>query len=119
VHVKVCEYVVFCVVGNALLPILTEAQVKVPPPEIAAVTSLEGAVFKVTAFVTERVNVLFTVRVPELKVKDEHDAVAATVTLNPPSIITSSPDTGTFVPAFPPDDVDQVEIAFQLPDALE
>jgi hypothetical protein len=41
------------------------------------------------------------------------------VTLSPPSIITTSPATGTLAPEAPPDEDDQVEVEFQLPVATE
>lgn len=48
-----------------------------------------------------------------------HAALAVNVTLNPLSIITASPATGTEEPGPPPENDDQVVVAFQFPLALE
>jgi len=46
-------------------------------------------------------------------------AAAVTVTVHPPSIIALSAATGAEAPGAPPEVADQVEVAFQLPDATE
>lgn len=56
----------------------------------------------------------------ELTVSDPKEAVfALTVTVKPPSIITSSPATGTAAPDAPPDVADHVPVEFQFPVATE
>jgi|TARA_B100001971_G_scaffold144565_1_gene133724 hypothetical protein len=59
------------------------------------------------------------VAVLRVNATDAHAASAVTVTVNPPSIVTVSPATGTEKPLAPPMESDQVSGEFQLPDATE
>ena len=57
---------------------------------------------------------------PVLIVREPKAAVLAfTVTVKPPSIVTTSPATGTAAPDAPPDVADQTAVEFQLPVATE
>ena len=57
--------------------------------------------------------------VKSLMIKVAQAAFAVIVTLKPPSIVTTSPATGTEAPAAPPVVADQVAVEFQLPLATE
>jgi hypothetical protein len=56
---------------------------------------------------------------PKAILKFEQAAAAAIVTVNPPSINTSSPAMGTVAPDAPPEDADHVLVEPQLPVATE
>lgn len=73
-------------------------------------------VVALTVLVTEVVKVL-----PKLIVKELSAVVfeALIVTINPPSITTTSPAAGTLAPGAPPEVALQVLVALQRPDATE
>jgi hypothetical protein len=57
---------------------------------------------------------------PELtKIEVNATVFASKVTVNPPSITTSSPMAGAAAPAAPPEMLDHVAVELQLPDATE
>jgi hypothetical protein len=101
---------------NTILPALKfpapTANKFIPLPDLGIVIEPE----------TESVNPRFNVKevaVAVVKVIDAHAASAVIVTLCPPSMVTTSPATGTDTPDVPPEVADQVEVAFQLPVATE
>jgi len=66
-----------------------------------------------------KVNVPLPLPLTPIEMLAHAASVTLTVTVNPPSIVTTSPATGKLAPLAPPEVADQTAVLFQLPVATE
>ena len=95
-------------VAKLMVPVLLE----LPDPPTVKLAEILSEIFAFMLSVP-----LLEVELPTCKLPQT--ALAETVTVKPRSIKTRSPARGAEAPAEPPEDVDQVLVAFQLPVATE